>query len=256
MAHLLEVEGLSKHFGGVRAVQRVSFTLDGGEVLAFVGDNGAGKSTLAKMIAGYYRPDEGIIRWKGIPAHFRSPQDARNAGIEMIYQDLSLAENLTATANVFLGREVIRPRLLGLLASLEESFMEREAEQTFQHRLAIQIPSVQVPVRSLSGGQRQAVAIARALYWQAQALIMDEPTAALGVRETRHVLDLVHRLKASGVAIIIISHSLRDVMAVSDRIMVMRRGEKIGEESTAHTSEDRVVKLIMGAKEEATRQSV
>ncbi len=255
MGPLLRVEGLSKHWGGLHAVEQVSFTLEGGEVLALVGDNGAGKSTLAKMIAGYYHPDEGVLRWKGTPARFRSPQEARDHGIEMIYQDLSLAENLSAAANVFLGREVVGSRWMGLFASVDDSFMERESEKAFTEQLAVRVASVREPVRNLSGGQRQAVAIARALYWRAQLLIMDEPTAALGVRETRHLLDLVRRLRETGVAIIVISHSLRDVMAVSDRIMVMRRGEKVGEHRTVSTTEDRIIKLIMGAAEDTSSSS-
>ena|SRR3990170_1111290 len=249
MSALLQVDDLTKHFGGIRAVEDVSFQLDVGEILALVGDNGAGKSTLAKMIAGYYHPDRGSIRLEGIPVHFETPQDARNAGIEMIYQDLSLAENLSAAANVFLGRETPRPPRLGLLSRLDGQAMEAASQKTFDEQLAIQIPSVRETVRNLSGGQRQAVAIARALYWRARILIMDEPTAALGVRETRHVLELVRRLKSTGVAIMVISHSLRDIMSISDRIMVMRRGHKAGEETTAATTEDRVVKLIMGGTE-------
>jgi simple sugar transport system ATP-binding protein len=249
MSALLQVDGLTKHFGGIHAVEDISIRIDAGEVLALVGDNGAGKSTLAKMIAGYYHPDRGTIVLEGIPVRFETPQDARNAGIEMIYQDLSLAENLSAAANVFLGRETPKPPRLGLLSRLDSRAMEAASQKTFDEQLAIQIPSVRETVRNLSGGQRQAVAIARALYWRARLLIMDEPTAALGVRETRHVLELVQRLKSSGVAIMVISHSLRDIMSISDRIMVMRRGQKAGEETTATTSEDRIVKLIMGATE-------
>jgi ABC-type sugar transport system ATPase subunit len=240
---------LSKYFGGVHAVDQVSFAIDGGEVVAIVGDNGAGKSTLAKTIVGYHRPDAGVMRWHGAPVKFATPRDARNAGIEMIYQDLSLADNLGAAANVFLGPEIVRPTWMGLIARLDDSLMMKRVERAFSDQLAVRVPSVRDPVRILSGGQRQAVAIARALYWQAKLLIMDEPTAALGVRETRHVLELVHRLKSAGVAIILISHSLRDVMAMSDRIMVMRRGRKVGEETTTHTNEDRIVRLIMGAVE-------
>jgi ABC-type sugar transport system ATPase subunit len=243
---LLRCVELSKRFGGVHAIERVSFDLARGEVLALAGDNGAGKSTLIKMISGVFQPDEGQIRYKGGRVAFAGPRDARAAGIETIYQDLALADNLDVGENVFLGREPVR-RVLGLLPRIDRRAM-REAAGEVLETLEIDIARRKLgePVRNLSGGQRQAVAIGRAIYWKAELLIMDEPTAALGVPEQRKVRELIQRLKGQGVAVIFISHNLQDIFAVADRILVLRRGVKAGERAPAETTGDEIVRLMVG----------
>ena len=243
---VLEAAHLAKRFGGVQALKGVSFALAPGEVLALAGDNGAGKSTLIKAISGVHQPDEGEIRYKGRRVVIANPHEARALGIETIYQDLALAYNLDVGANVFLGREPER-RLLGLLPALDRRRM-REAAREVLRQLEIDIPPDKLtrPVRTLSGGQRQAVAIGRAIYWNAEVLIMDEPTAALGVPEQRKVMELIRRLKQQGVAIVFISHNLGDIFAVADRILVLRRGIAAGEREAAHTSGDEIVKLMVG----------
>ncbi len=245
-APLLRCRGIGKRFGGVRALEDVSFDLDGGEVLALAGDNGAGKSTLIKIISGVYHPDEGEILFDGTRMEFDNPRAARDAGIETIYQDLALADNLDVGANVFLGREP-ETRFLGLLPRVDRRRM-REAAHEVLETLEIDIPPSKLtePVRNLSGGQRQAVAIGRAIFWKARLLIMDEPTAALGVPEQRKVRELVHRLRGQGVAVIYISHNLQDIMAVADRILVLRRGRKVGELARAEATGDEIVRLMVG----------
>lgn len=214
-----------------------------GEVLALAGDNGAGKSTLIKMIAGVHQPDHGKIFYQGETISKRSPHEVRDLGIETIYQDLALADNLDVGVNIFLGRERMK-RVLGL-PILDRKFMRQEAVGALQH-LGIQLNDLTMPVRYLSGGQRQAIAISRAVYWKARVLIMDEPTAALGVPEQREVKSLIKRLKADGVAIIFISHNLPDIFEVSDRIFVLERGRKAGERLISDTNEDEVVAMMMG----------
>ena len=243
---LLDIRGLGKRFGGVTALADVDLTVQRGEVLALAGDNGAGKSTLVKSIAGVHQPSDGQIVFKGRPATFATPSEARAVGIETIYQDLALADNLDVGANVFLGRER-RVKFLGFLPRLDRTWMRQEAAQVLEQlEIDIEPRKLTLPVRSLSGGQRQAVAIGRAIYWKAELLIMDEPTAALGVPEQRKVMELIHRLKAQGVAIIFISHNLGDIFAVSDRILVLRRGRKAGERRIDQTDADEVVKLMVG----------
>ena len=246
MASVLSVEGLSKSFGGVHAVNRVSVDLHEGEVLALAGDNGAGKSTLIKMISGVYQPDEGMIVFKDRDITQRNAREIRELGIETIYQDLALADNLDVAANIFLGREVMGKRL-GALPYLDRRHMRAEAREALK-RLGIQVADVATPVRNLSGGQRQTIAISRAVYWQAQLLIMDEPTAALGVPEQREVKELIARLKGTGVAIIFISHNLTDIFDVADRIAVLERGRLAGIRVASETDGDEVVKLMMGAE--------
>ena len=240
---ILEVRDLSKRFGGVHALEKVSLELYGGEVLAVAGDNGAGKSTLIKTISGVHKPDEGIISYDGKPVTFENPQQARDHGIETIYQDLALADNLDVGANVFLGREVMK-RILGLPA-VDRKRMRAEAADTLKV-LDIRINRLDLPLRSMSGGQRQAVAIGRAIHWKAKVLIMDEPTAALGVPEQRKVKALVRSLKQSGVGVIFISHNLADIFEVCDRIIVLRRGIVAGERSISNTSPDEIVRLMVG----------
>jgi len=243
---VLQVEGLTKHFGGVHAVENVSFKLYEGEVLGLVGDNGAGKSTLIKMIAGAVVPTKGQMYLFGQPYRPSSPRDAREMGVETIYQDLALCDNLNVEANVFLGREQTR-KILGIMRTLDKRGMQDKARETLE-KLDIDIKSATIPVRKLSGGQRQSVAIARAVFWNARILLMDEPTSALGVKERNNVLRLVRNLARRDVSIILISHNLYDVFAVADRIVVMRRGRKVADLTTSETSEDEVVKLMVGTE--------
>jgi simple sugar transport system ATP-binding protein len=246
MEYLLETRDITKRFGGLTAVDKVSVGVRAGEVLALLGDNGAGKSTLIKMISGVYRPDEGDIFIGGRKANIESPRDALAAGIETIYQDLALAENLDVGANIFLGRERLK-RKLGVLRVLDDEIMAKEALKVLD-RLDIQIPSLRSTIRTLSGGQRQAVAISRSIYWDAKVLIMDEPTAALGIAEQRKVLTLVKTLKDQGIGVIIISHQMYDVFEVADRLAVMRRGVLAGERIVSETTPDEVVGLIVGSE--------
>ena len=240
---ILEVRELSKRFGGVHALEKVSLDLYPGEVLALAGDNGAGKSTLIKTISGVHKPDEGTISYDGKQVTFDNPQQARDHGIETIYQDLALADNLDAGANVFLGREVMK-RVLGL-AVVDRRRMRNEAADTLKV-LDIRIDRLDLPLRSMSGGQRQAVAIGRAIHWNAKVLIMDEPTAALGVPEQRKVKALTRSLKQSGVGVIFISHNLGDIFEVCDRIVVLRRGIVAGERLISNTNPDEIVRLMVG----------
>ena len=245
MTALLEVQDVHKRFGGTYATRGVSLTVNEGEVLALAGDNGAGKSTLIKMVSGVHQPDSGAVLYKGGSLRGRTPQEVREAGIETIYQDLALADNLDVGINLFLGRER-QQKFLGILPRLDRTFMRAEAKKALAD-LGIVVQEPNRPVRDLSGGQRQSIAIGRAVYWQAKVLIMDEPTAALGVPEQREVMALIHRLKAQGVGIIFISHNLNDIFEVSDRIVVLERGRKAGERRTGDTDPDEVVKLMMGA---------
>ncbi len=243
-APLLETRGLSKRFGGVHALERVTFRVYAGEVVALAGDNGAGKSTLIKIVSGVFQPDEGAILWEGAPVAFANPQEARARGIETIYQDLALADNLDVGANVFLGREPLR-RLFGLLPVVDRKRMRAEAALALD-ALDIGLDRLDRPVRALSGGQRQCVAIGRAIHWRARVLIMDEPTAALGVPEQRRVMDLIRTVKAGGVGVIFISHNLGDILAVTDRIVVLRRGIVAGEVATAGANPDEIVRMMVG----------
>lgn len=240
---VLTVAGVSKRFGGTQASKAVDLELYEGEVLALAGDNGAGKSTLIKMIAGVHQPDTGEIKYLGQTISGRTPQEVRDLGIETIYQDLALADNLDVGINIFLGREKMK-RVLGVPV-LDKKTMRDEAKGALKH-LGIELNDLSVPVRYLSGGQRQAIAISRAVYWQAKVLIMDEPTAALGVPEQLEVKALIKRLQAQGVAIILISHNLSDIFEVSDRILVLERGRKVGERLISETNDDEVVAMMMG----------
>jgi ABC-type sugar transport system ATPase subunit len=247
MEPILQAKHLTKRFGGLVAVNDASMELYPGEVVGLIGDNGAGKSTMIKMISGVYQPNEGEIIFQGKAVTFTGPRDARDLGIETIYQDLALAENLDAPSNIFLGREIKRHYMGGLVKTLDRNKMRDEATQILE-RLDIRIPSLAQQIRNLSGGQRQAVAIARTIYWNAKMVIMDEPTAALGVHEQRKVLRLVRTLAEQNVPVILISHNMQDVFAVSDRIIVMRRGRKVGELEAKKTTPDEVVSLMVGAE--------
>jgi len=243
---ILQVKEIYKRFGGLVAVDHVSLDIYPGEVVGLLGDNGAGKSTLIKMISGAYKPDGGQILLDGQSVSFATPLDARRRGIETIYQDLALCENLDASANIFLGRERMRHQL-GILRVLHRSYMLRESRQVLD-QLDIRIPELRNPIRQLSGGQRQAVSIARAVYWKARLMIMDEPTAALGVPEQLKVLELIHTLRSQGVPVILISHNMQDVFAVADRAIVMRRGSKAGEVKISDSTDNEVVSLMVGAE--------
>jgi ABC-type sugar transport system ATPase subunit len=247
MEPLLRAVNLTKRFGGLIAVDNASMDLYPGEVVGLVGDNGAGKSTLIKMISGVYQPDGGEIYFNGQKVTFIGPREARDLGIETIYQDLVLAENLDVGANIFLGREIKTKHLGGLIQTLDRRRMTAESAGVLQ-RLDIHVPSLSQQIRNLSGGQRQAVAIARSIYWNAKVMIMDEPTAALGVAEQRKVLMTVRTLAGQGVPVIIISHNMQDVFAVADRIVIMRRGKKVGERLAAQSTPDEIVSLMVGAE--------
>jgi ABC-type sugar transport system ATPase subunit len=299
MEPILRAVNLTKRFGGLTAVDGVSFDVNPGEVIGLVGDNGAGKSTFIKMISGVYQPDGGELYYSGKKVNFTDPRDARDLGIETIYQDLALAENLDVGSNIFLGRELkkrtiseqlsqiiisvilalplsillgwagkdlykipglVLGSVLGLAAGgilgwlfgsitqlLDRRTMMGESTKALK-RLDIEIPSLTQQVRNLSGGQRQSVAIARSIYWNARVMIMDEPTAALGVSEQRKVLTLVRTLAGQGVPVIIISHNMQDVFAVADRIVILRRGKKVGEEIAAKSTPDKIVSLMVGAE--------
>lgn len=242
---ILRAVNLVKRFGGLTAVNDVSLDIYAGEVVALAGDNGAGKSTLIKMVSGVYRPDGGHIYLEGKEITMASPLEARGLGIETIYQDLALCENLDATVNIFLGREPVK-RLFGVFKQVDRAHMLAESNKVLD-RLDIHIPNLRRPIRQMSGGQRQAVAIARAVYWNARLVIMDEPTAALGVPEQRKVHELVGALKRQNVPVIIISHNLQDIFAVSDRIIVMRRGQKVGDVRTAEVTDDDLVAMMVGS---------
>ena len=243
---LLELQDVEKHFGAVQALRGVSFAVEPGEVVGLVGDNGAGKSTLMKTITGIHAPDRGEVRFSGTLLNGKHPGEIRGLGIEMIYQDLSLAKQQDVSANIFLGREPTR-RPFGLPVGLiDQPRMEREAAAIID-RLGARIPSIRVPVGQLSGGQQQSVAIARALTFAPKLMIMDEPTAALAVREVDHVLDLIRELRRQGIAVILISHRLTDVFSVCDRIIALRQGQVVADELTTRTSMNVVVAHIVGA---------
>lgn len=247
---LVKMRGISKRFGGVTALSDVSLDAYAGEVLAIVGDNGAGKSTLIKILTGVYQPTQGQIALDGKPVEFSSHADAIELGIDAVYQTLALADHLDPAANMFLGNELTRS-VLGI-AVLDNKLMRAETERVLMERLGVTLKSLDAPTESLSGGQRQAVAIARAVYHEGlRVLVMDEPTAALGPQETARTLKLIQTLKKQGLAVILISHSLDDVFEVSDRIHVQRRGKCAGVLKTVDTSTQEVLGLIVGAEEAA-----
>jgi ABC-type sugar transport system ATPase subunit len=221
---LLKVRELDKHFGPVQALYHVDLDLPLGQVTALCGDNGAGKSVLTKCIAGIYQPDHGEIYWEGHPVRIHSPRDAARLGIETVYQDLALADNLDIVQNMFLGRERVRNSVF-----LDEDSMERAAAETLASLRVTTVRSIRQPVASLSGGQRQSVAVAKAVMWNSKVVLLDEPTAALGVVQTGMVLDLVRRLRDRGLAVMVISHNLNDVFAVADRIAVLHLGRMVAE---------------------------
>jgi simple sugar transport system ATP-binding protein len=246
-APVIEMTGVSKHFGSIQALTDVSLTLERGEVIGLMGDNGAGKSTLMRIIAGNFRPSQGTIAIEGRPVSFHNPIDARRAGIEIVYQDLALCDNLTAAANVFLGRELRKG--FGPFHILDYAAMYRSAGALFKELKSETRP--RDLVRQMSGGQRQAVAIARTRLSDAKIVLMDEPTAAISVRQVAEVLNLIRRLREQGLAVVLVSHRMPDVFAVADRIVVLRRGRKVADKSIAATSPEEVTGLITGAIERA-----
>ncbi|NQS88258.1 sugar ABC transporter ATP-binding protein [Patescibacteria group bacterium] len=246
MDPILEVKNITKRFGGLTAVNRVSVKVFPGEVVGLLGDNGAGKSTLIKIISGVYHPDKGDIFFQGKEVRINNPMDSIKLGIETIYQDLALAENLNVYSNIFLGREKLK-RALGFINVLDHEYMLQESKKVLDN-LEIEIPSLRNKIKMLSGGQRQAIAVARSIYWNAKLLVMDEPTAALGVAEQKKVLSLVNTLSSHGVSVIIISHQLHVVFSVAARLVIMRRGEKVAERITKETTPDEIVGLIVGSE--------
>jgi D-xylose transport system ATP-binding protein len=245
---LLEMEHITKNFGAVQALQDVAFRVYPGEAVGLVGDNGAGKSTLVKIVSGVEHPDSGTIRFDGREVSIRNPEDARTLGIETLYQDLALINNLDIVANMFLGRELVRPWLRGAIQVLRSREMEAEARQILE-RLKINIGSVREKVEVLSGGQRQAIALGRTVGWGKKLILLDEPTAALGLREAQQALETIGRLKGEGIATVIISHNLQHVFSVVDRIVVIRRGVIRGERLISEVVGDEIVSMITGVAE-------
>jgi fructose transport system ATP-binding protein len=243
---VLEARGIVKRFGHVVALKGADFELYPGEISAVIGDNGAGKSTLIKTLSGALRPDEGEIRLDGKHVHFRSPRDARKVGIETVYQDLAVAPALDIAANIFLGRERRRGGVLGALRMLDKKAMRRHAAQHLSE-LQIRIPAITQPVENLSGGQRQGVAVARAASWAQRVVIMDEPTAALGVNETRQVLDLIKRVRERGLPVILISHDMPHVFGLADRIHIIRLGQRVAVVTPQTHTMPEAVAIMTGA---------
>ncbi|MFG2561932.1 ATP-binding cassette domain-containing protein [Streptomyces sp. NPDC048496] len=241
---VLALRGVSKRFGAVQALTDVELEVHAGEVVALVGDNGAGKSTLVKTIAGVHPIDDGVIEWEGKCVQINRPHDAQNLGIATVYQDLALCDNIDVVGNLYLGREL---RKFGVLNEVEMERRSRELLST----LSIRIPSVRIPIASLSGGQRQTVAIARSMLGEPKLVILDEPTAALGVEQTAQVLDLVERLRERGHAVILISHNMADVKAVADKVAVLRLGRNNGVFDVATTSQEEIISAITGATDNA-----
>ena len=244
---LLDLAGISKHFGAIQALTNVSLSLNPGEVVGLMGDNGAGKSTLVKIVAGNYPPSSGTMEMQGRKVAFHKPADARSEGIEIVYQDLALCDNLTAAANVYLGRELLTR--VGPFRVLNYKTMYQRAGELFAELKSETRP--RDLVRRMSGGQRQAVAIARTRLSAPTIVLMDEPTAAISVRQVAEVLNLIRRLRDHQIAVVLISHRMPDVFAVSDRIIVLRRGEKVADKAIADSSPEEVTGLITGAIESA-----
>lgn len=245
-APLLEARSIVKSFGRVAALRGASFEVRPNEVVALVGDNGAGKSTLVKTLAGVHQADEGEILFEGRPVTIDSPIAARALGIETVYQDLALASDLDPASNLFLGREIVRGGPLGRLGFLDKAAMRRETANAFQ-RLGVAIQDVSAPVATMSGGQRQGVAVGRAVQWASKVVFMDEPTAALGVVQTRNVLDLIGRVRDHGVSVVLISHNMPEVLEVADRIEVLRLGERVAKFQRGDVTTEDLVGAMTGA---------
>jgi ABC-type sugar transport system ATPase subunit len=249
---IISIKQLTKKFGGLTAVDNVDLDIFPGEVTAIVGSNGAGKSTLIKMLSGFYKPTSGEIYFKDTPLPLGDPFAVSHLGIETIYQDLALAELLDVSDNIFLGREKYRKRFG--LRILDKDYMNRESEKILE-KLKITIPFLNRPIRFLSGGQRQGVSISRAIYWNADVIIMDEPTAALGIKEKRQVKDLILDLRSKGVTIIVVSHEMNDVFEISDKIVVLLQGKCVGVKEKHKTDIDEIAKLIITGRRGVTVQN-
>ena len=243
---VLEARSIVKSFGRVRALRGASFTVYPQEVVALVGDNGAGKSTLVKTLVGVHPPDSGEILFNGKPVNINTPHDARDLGIETVFQDLSLAAEIDPAANMFLGREVMRPGLLGKLGFLDKAQMRQRSDEAFK-KLGVRIQDTSAPVANMSGGQRQGIAITRAVTWASKVVFMDEPTAALGVVQTRNVLEQIKRVREHGLSVVLISHNLPEVFEVADRIEVLRLGQRVARLRPKEVSMEDIVSAMTGA---------
>ncbi len=246
-APVISLRGITKSFGGVHAIRGIDLDIYPGEVLALVGDNGAGKSTLIKVISGAYTPDDGQVLIDGVPVRIASPADAKRHHIETIYQDLALMDNLDIPPNIFMGREIVRRGILGALGILDYREMAARTRDLLK-RLNIELPDLKRKVFFLSGGQRQAVAISRALYFEARVIIMDEPTAALGVEETGKVYSLICDLRQAGIAVIVISHNINEVFGIADRFVVLKTGEVVGVKTKDGTTLDEILRMIIAGR--------
>jgi simple sugar transport system ATP-binding protein len=244
---VLEARDIVKSFGRVQALRGANFTVYPNEVVALVGDNGAGKSTLVKTLVGVHPPDSGAILFEGEPTTIATPHDSRDLGIETVYQDLALAAEIDPAANMFLGREILRPGLLGRLGFLDKAAMRRSSEEAFK-ALGVRIQDATVPVANMSGGQRQGIAICRAVTWADKVVFMDEPTAALGVVQTRNVLEQIKRVREQGRSVVLISHNMPEVFEVADRIEVLRLGARVARLRPDEVSMEDVVSAMTGAQ--------
>jgi len=243
---VLEARGLTRRFGQVTALDGADFDVEPGEVVALIGDNGAGKSTLVKALSGNLEVDSGEVLFDGVPTVISNPMLASSLGIETVYQDLALAPHLDPVQNMYLGREIMRPGLAGALGFMDNKAMRAEARKAFD-RLGATVRSLISPIGSMSGGQRQAVAIARAVHWANRVVFLDEPTAALGMRQTANVLETIRRVASQGIAVVFISHSMPHVIEVSDRVQVLRLGHRVATFQTKDTSMEELVAAMTGA---------
>ncbi|SDL50644.1 monosaccharide ABC transporter ATP-binding protein, CUT2 family [Lentzea albidocapillata subsp. violacea] len=243
---LLEARDLTKNYGTVEALRGASFTAYPGEVVSLIGDNGAGKSTLVKCLSGVEQPTGGTLTFDGEPLILNSPNDARGLGIETVFQDLAVAPDLDPAANMFLGREILKPGVLGFLGVLDKKAMRRQATEHFT-RFGATLQSIDVPIAALSGGQRQSVAVARSVAWASKLVFMDEPTAALGVLQRERVLDVIKRVRDEGIAVVLISHNMPEVLSVSDRVEVLRLGRRVARFKASETSVEELVGAMTGA---------
>jgi len=243
---VLEARGIVKNFGRVHALRGANFTVYPQEVVALVGDNGAGKSTLVKSLVGVHAPDSGEVLFEGREVQIHTPSDARALGIETVYQDLALAEEIDPAANMYLGREILRPGLRGRLGFIDKAEMRRRSDEAFRN-LGVRIADTAAPVANMSGGQRQGVAISRAVTWASKVIFMDEPTAALGVVQTRNVLDHIRRVRDQGLSVVLISHNMPEVFEVADRIEVLRLGERVARLRPSDVTMEDVVSAMTGA---------
>ncbi len=250
---VLEARGIVKRFGHVEALRGADFTVHKAEVVALIGDNGAGKSTLIKTLSGVHAPDEGEIRVNGRPVRFSTPVDARQAGVETVYQDLAVADDLTVAANLYLGREILRSGPLGRLGLLDKRAMRRGATEALS-QLGVRVPRVTTPIAMLSGGQRQSVAVARAIIWATNVVILDEPTAALGVVQTERVLDVVRRARDAGMSVVLVSHNMPQVLEVADRVEVLRLGRRAARFQADQATTDDLVAAMTGARATQTEE--